>query len=204
MTTIEHNGQQFEAYSSIHEMTVGDFVDLLSLIRSGADTSTLDYQLSMMAIISRIPRESLETMDLARFAQLGEILSFDPFEIPEFVSPEEIGQGTDKAESSFELDGEVYHWQPNYPFSQVGIASKVEDILRGRDLLEMLHWVLAICAYRKGETFDHEALESKARKMAEVPVSVVMKQLFFSSDRDRNAMTYIAAFSKKERAKAVA
>lgn len=185
MKTIEHEGHQYQAAENIWELQLGPLIDILELMQGEHDQDDLSYQMRLLSLISSIPMETIEEMDFARFVQLAELLTFDPIDLPSAVTAEDIGQGPDKAPSSFVVDGQEYFFQPHYAFGKVGTIARVEDLLKGKDLMTHLHYVLALIAYRReDECFDPDLINERAQLMTKARAIDVWKPLVFFCNND--------------------
>lgn len=197
MRTIEYLEKNYDAAESVWEMTLGDFIDLMELMKA-EDKSDLGHQMKLISLISTIPLELLEEMDFARFVQLAEICTFGEIDLPQLVTSEDLGV-EHRGPITFEVEGTTFVFQPDYAYSKMKYIAKVEDFLRGKDLMENLHWVLAFCAFEEGKTdtfdLDSEMLNKKAELMCKAKMEDVFRPLFFFAQQKQNSLLFTKHFS---------
>lgn len=180
MRQVSYQEKVYDVPENVWEMDLGAFIDMMILLKKEDDPASLTHQMGLLSIVSGIPLSMVEEMDLNSFTRLCEVATFaEEFKLPEVVTPDEIGLKASKEPITFEVEGETFSFQPDYAYTKLKYASKVEDILKDRDLFENLHYLLAICAIKEGEIFDLNALDKKAELMCKAKMKDVYKPLFF-------------------------
>lgn len=202
MKTIEHEGIEYQAAENIWEMTIGPMQELLSLIKEPHEEDDLFYQMRMLSLISSIPLPVIEEMDYARFCQLASLVTFDTVDLATVFSPDDFK--APKGPHRFTVDGREYRLEPNYPYQRLKDAARMEDLLRGRELMTCLHQVLAIIAYVDGEEFDMDTINEKAERMKKAKCEDVFRQVLFFCAQGTGSLLFSRIFSAKDPAKASA
>lgn len=163
--TINYNGI---SYSGVPEtpmqMKLEQFIDIYSVMKQSPDGKMSEDQLrQMLSILTTIPVDVISQMQEVTLIHLiDECRPMLMMNVPDAVWPQTIK----KEEAEFLLnDGEVYYFQPNYAFSKLGVIRIWEDFLGDRklDIVEHLHYIIALCARSKNEVWDRSKENEKAR-----------------------------------------
>ena len=196
MKKLEHNGRVHDLPETIWELRLGPFLNLMSELREEHDEDDLSHQMRLVHIVSGLPMAEVEEMDFNAFIKLAELCTFDDFALPDAVTREEIGLDVMKTPITFEVEGETFTFQPDFAFNKIGTAAKVEDLLRGKNLMDNLHIVLALCAWRDGEVFDHSEIKKKAALMCRARMGDVYRPLFTCAIQGQSSTFISRAFGK--------
>lgn len=198
MKQLEHEGTLYNIPESIWEMTLGPFLDMIDLL-SKTQEDELGHQMRLVSIISGIPLETIEQMDYNHFVQLASLCEMD-VTLPETVTRDEAGMKKSQEPITFEVEGETFYFLPDYAMNRMKHLSKIEDMLRRRDLHKDLHIVLAIAAYRdEHEVLEGIDLDERAALMCRAKMSEVYRPLFFFVLQGRSSTLFTRLFSRAER-----
>lgn len=202
MTPIEHTNLDgtsttYEASESIWELSLGRFIDLLVLMRDkDADPESLSHQMELFHLVSGMPREEIANLPFDVFLELAERTTFAGLDLPDTISPEEAGIDHRKEPITFEVKGRTFRFMPDYSYTRMEYAARTEDLLRGKDLMENLHVILALCAWEEGERYDPEAIPAKAQLMCEASMNDVFRPLFFFANQGTPSLLLTRLYGK--------
>lgn len=203
MKTVSYRETNYQIPSTLWEMNLGPFLDLTALMNKGEDPESLIYQMELLAIITGIPRDVIDEMPVDVFHRLAEAATFEEeFVLPSVVTPDEIGINDSKNLISFVVEGQTYTFQPDYCYQRVKDAARVEDLLKGKNLHDHLHDVLALAAWKEGEVFDPKTIDAKAALMCKAKVIDIYRPLVFFCALDKSFTEITRNFSKAPRKKA--
>ena len=199
MKQLEHEGKRYDIPGTIWEMSLEQFIDLQQASKEPED---LYQQMKLVSIVSGIPLEEVESMDLARFVRLAEICTLEDFVLPTVVTADEAGLNESKQPIRFTITDEdgkehAYSFQPDFAEGKMKHIAELEDLTKGMNLMENLHFVLAITAWKDGEVWDRKRIEAKARLMLRARMSDVYRPLFFFALQGRTSSVLTRIFSRE-------
>jgi len=199
MKQLEYNQRILSIPETIWEMDLEQFLDINEELAQ--QDESISSQMRLVSIVSRIPLQEIEEMDFNRFCELAELCTIADLKLPDVVTEDEAGVDETKRPIRFVVTDEkgrehTYNFQPDYAWSKVKYIAKVEDILRGRDLMTHLHYVLALTAWKDGEIFDERKIEPKAKLMLRARMEDVYRPLFFFALRGGRSSLLMRIFSK--------
>lgn len=204
MTPIEHTNQDgtittYEAANSIWEMSLGNFLDLLVLMRDkDADPDSLSHQMELFHLVSTMPRHEIEALPFDVFLRLSEMVTFEGLDLPDTISMEEAGIDHRKEPITFEVKGRTFKFQPDFSYTRMEYAARTEDVLRGKPLMENLHVILALCSWEEGECYDPELLPAKYQLMCEARMNDVFRPLFFFANQGTPSLLLTRVFGQEK------
>jgi hypothetical protein len=204
MKQVEVNSRVISIPSSVWEMDLGPFLDVMTELQQRAadpEGDSLLHQMRLVSYITGLPLSEIEELPFPAFVQLAELATLDEIVLPEVVTPDEAGLDESRKPISFQVTDEhgtvhEFAFQPDFVMNKVKHVSKAEDILRGMDLMANLHRLLALTAWREGETFNENTLEEKNRLMCRAKMSEVYRPLFFFALQGRGSSLFTRLFSR--------
>ena len=203
MKKIDYNQQILSIPETVWEMDLEQFLDVNEELAKGTPDD-LSTQMKLVSILSRIPLSEVEEMDISVFLQLAELCTIADLKLPDMVSEEEAGVNEAKDPIRFSVVDEkgqehTFNFQPDYAWSKVKYIAEMEDLLKGRDLMTHLHYVLALTAWKDGEVFDRKRIENKVKLMLRAKMEDIYRPLFFFALRGRTSLLLTRIFSKGNR-----
>lgn len=199
MKKIEYKENIYDVPETIWEMNVGQFVDVYTTLRDSQDRGELEVDMELISLVCGLPMDEIKEMSYNTFLELTEQVGINDFEIPKIESNKEAGTNDKREPVKFSVGGEEYIFQPDYVYTRMETASKVEDYLskmKDPDIYANLHYILAIAARKEGEIYSNEALNEKAVLMCSVPMSDVYKALFFFAQQGETSLMFTKIFGR--------
>lgn len=179
MKKIEYQDTIYDIPQSIWELTLQQFIDVYLLLRDNTEMD-LEVQTKLASILSGIPLETIDAMGWVTFEDLYEQITFEGlFKWPDVDKDKAGVNDLTKIPITFDHLDTTYTFNPDYFYTKMKDAMQLERIMKGKDLIEYLHYVLAICAHTEGEVFSLEGLDIKANAFLSLPMEKVYHPLFF-------------------------
>lgn len=209
MKQLEHNGKTYQIPEDVWEMSLGQWIDTMEVLQTGDNTEDLTTQIKLVSIVSGLSLDEVESLDYNAFVELASLCTLKDMTLPQVVTADEAGLKESREPIRFSVVDEhgveqTFNFQPDYPMTKMKFIARVEDMLKGRDLMLHLHIVLALTAWKDAEVFDGDiaVLDRKAALMCRAKMSEVYRPLFFFALQGRSSSLFTRIFSREGKAKA--